>query len=509
MTGKHPLRVLFVMRRLSYLIFVKSTLELIVDRGHELTLLLEEAPEAEAERAWLEQMESRPNFRCIVEDQFANDPARGPAIHIRRAHEHLRLKEARYADRSFHQKRKSAEQSPDWILDMDRRGLLRTRAARQLLLSVVAPLDRAMPLPSRPARFVRETAPDVVVVLDHGRPGSLHSAYVQAAREEAIPVALWVASWDNLTTRQRTRTLPNQLFVWNEWQVREAIDLHGFPPETVVTVGAPSFDDWFTREPRDPRAFKERVGLDPERPYILWTGGALHPAERTEAQFARDWLSELRSLTDPLARTIGVMLRPHPLRLREWLATDYSDFANVVVYPGREMASPLDPDRRADYFDSMYHASVVVGVNSSAMIESAIIGRSVLSILEPEFHHSQEGTFHFSYLLEENGGPVRTAQSLDEHFDQLRQALQGGDEASRPQTQAFVERFVRPRGLDRPSTPIAVDQIEDLADRAVTAYRDTAWVRLLRQTVRAWLRVGQIPAAVRLRTAQVRGRSTA
>ena len=32
---------------------------------------------------------------------------------------------------------------------------------------------------------------------------------------------------------------------------------------------------------------------------------------------------------------------------------------------------------RADYFDSIYHCDGVVGVNTSAMVESGIIGRPV------------------------------------------------------------------------------------------------------------------------------------
>ena len=46
----------------------------------------------------------------------------------------------------------------------------------------------------------------------------------------------------------------------------------------------------------------------------------------------------------------------------------------------------------------MYHASATVGLNTSAMIEAAIVGRPVHTILVPEFQHSQEGTLHFRYL---------------------------------------------------------------------------------------------------------------
>ena len=39
--------------------------------------------------------------------------------------------------------------------------------------------------------------------------------------------------------------------------------------------------------------------------------------------------------------------------------------------------NPVDTASRADYFDSIYHAAAVVGINTTAQIESAIVGRPV------------------------------------------------------------------------------------------------------------------------------------
>lgn len=509
MPPPRSLRVLFVVRRLKYLTYFKSSLELLCDRGHELLMLLEDDEHDVREAAWLESMSARANFSHLFEDQFANDLARRPAVRIRRAHEYLRLTEPRYEGRAHYRKRKSVLQSPTWIHTLESRGILDSRVAHRVVRSAVGILDRAMPLPARPAAFVREVGPDVVVVCDHGRPGSLHSAYVQACREQGIPVVIWVASWDNLTTRQLTRSVPDRMLVWNEWQVREAVELHGLPPAIVAATGAPSFDEWFSRRPSPAADFLDRIGLDPERPYILWVGGALFPATRTEPEFVRDWLQALRSSGDPQLGSIGVLLRPHPYRVDDWFATDFSDFENVVVHPGPDMTIPVDDDQRADYFDSIYHAAAVVGLNSSAMIEAAIIGRSVLAMIVPEFHDSQEGTFHFSYLLEANGGPVRTSATLEEHLGQLRQTLDGRDDALRRQSREFVERFVRPHGIGQPATPIAVDAIEELAQLPVTPRRDPVRVRLLRQAIGAWLQLGRLRGAARFRASRALRRPAA
>jgi hypothetical protein len=124
---------------------------------------------------------------------------------------------------------------------------------------------------------------------------------------------------------------------------------------------------------------------------------------------------------------------------------------------------PVDDAARADFFDSVHHSAAVVGLNTSAMIETAIVGRPVLMLLVPEFHDSQFGTFHFDYLLSVAGGLPVLARSLDEHLGQLAETLAGNDHGAAERNRRFVSEFVRPHGLDRPATPLVVDAIERVA----------------------------------------------
>ena len=63
-------------------------------------------------------------------------------------------------------------------------------------------------------------------------------------------------------------------------------------------------------------------------------------------------------------------------------------------------------DAVGDFFDSLAYSAAVVGINTSALIESAIAGKNVFTILAPEFRGTQEGTLHFHYLVAEHGGAV-------------------------------------------------------------------------------------------------------
>jgi hypothetical protein len=93
-----------------------------------------------------------------------------------------------------------------------------------------------------------------------------------------------------------------------------------------------------------------------------------------------------------------VLVRPHPQNFKQWKVAHLDDLKGVVVWP-REGANPLNHTSRSDYYHSIHHSAAVVGVNTSALIESAIVGRAVYTILAPEFRDTQEGTLHFHHLL--------------------------------------------------------------------------------------------------------------
>ena len=128
------------------------------------------------------------------------------------------------------------------------------------------------------------------------------------------------------------------------------------------------------------------------------------------------------------------------------------------------------------FYDSLAHSAAVVGINTTAMIEAAVVGKSVLTVLAPEF--GQESTLHFHYLLEENGGFLHVASSLDEHAEQLGRVLEDRVEDAE-QRRRFVESFVRPHGLDRRATPIFADAVEELASARVAATAHTGLLRPL------------------------------
>jgi len=341
--------------------------------------------------------------------------------------------------------------------------LHRRRTALRLAVACLDRTERAIPPDPALVEWIAGVEPDLVLLSPLLLPGSLQTEILRAAQSLGLPTGLCVASWDNLSSKQRVRVRPDLVTVWNETQRREAVEIQRLPGEIVEATGAQVYDEWFTWSPRSREEFCERVGLPADRPYVLYAGGALFEASITEAEFAVGWVDRLRASRHESLRDVDVLFRPHPKRGEETQRAGVEELEGVAVWP-REGRMPVEEEAKADFFDSLYHSVAVVGVNTSAMIEAGIVGRRVLAPLVPEFVDSQGKTLHFRYLSEVGGGLLQLADSMDEHLDQLAAALAAGPDdggASR----GFLEAFVRPHGLDVPAARVFADVVEQLAAR--------------------------------------------
>jgi hypothetical protein len=152
-------------------------------------------------------------------------------------------------------------------------------------------------------------------------------------------------------------------------------------------------------------------------------------------------------------------LRPHPFNADAWVNADFSDLGPVAIWP-RQRYTPAEESARTSFFDSLFYSAAIVGINTSAMIEGAILSRPVLSLLTPEFAGTQEGTLHFHYLLPENGGFLRVAHSLDEHEAQLAEVF------AESGARAAADRAIRRRIPAAPRSRRRVHPVARRRDRA-------------------------------------------
>jgi len=127
--------------------------------------------------------------------------------------------------------------------------------------------------------------------------------------------------------------------------------------------------------------------------------------------------------------------------------------------------NPTDQEARSDYFESLTYSSAVVGLNTSAFLEAAIVGRPVYTIVLPEHVENQEGTLHFEYLRSVGGGLLHESRSWDRHLSDLSDAVGRPEGALDERSQRFVEAFIRPHGRDVDATDRFVAAVTQVASR--------------------------------------------
>jgi hypothetical protein len=476
------MRVLFSVNNFGFLRNFEPALRLLAARGHDLHLVAERKDSVGGTRT-IENLER--DYPGRITHAFAparkDAPWQPLALYVRLCLDYWRYLEPRY-DRSPSLRTRAAQQAPPFASRLPRWPLIGSRPAMRVWQGLFRAVERAMPVPDSVARYLREQRPDLLLLTPLLYFGSQQVEYVRAARALGIRSVLGVGSWDHLTTKGRIHEIPDHVLVWNEFQKREAAELHGVPPERVTVTGAQAYDHWFTARPGTSReAFGARVGVPVDRPILLYLCSSpfITPYE---VGFVRRWLAALRAHPDPVLRGAAVLIRPHPQNAAQWSEFDPTEFEGVAIWP-RAGANPVDAGTRADYYDSMHHSVAVVGVNTSALIESAIVGRPVYTVLTEEFAGQQEGTLHFQHLKTANGGLLHVGATLEEHLAQLTGTVRGQPDATR--SRAFVEAFVRPRGLDVVSAERFVDVLESGgAPTPPPGGVARAWAALLRLLLR-------------------------
>lgn len=450
------MRILFAMVYPGYLRYFDATVLELAARGHDVEVVFD-SPHKQSEG--LAALDDAPENVCVL-DGF---PRRGDLLEraareVRRTVDYVRYLHPIYRN-AAHLRQRVGEHVPAGLGFLRRMPHLPVRLLRILLRGLLL-FEHAIPSAPRIEAFLELQHPDVLVVSPLVMSASRQTDLVKSARALGIPTVLAVGSWDHLTTKGLIRVMPDRVLVWNHTQREEAIALHGVDPQRIVITGAQPFDRWFTREPELAHAaFCARVGLPAQRPFILFVGSTASISETdAEQRFVRRWLGELRRSLPAELRDVSVLVRPHPYNPGTWKDADLSELGPVAVWP-RDGANIVAEENRSDYFHSLAHCSAVVGVNTSAMIEAAVVGCSVHTVRAPEFAETQSGTVHFGYVLAERGGPVLGAETLREHVAQLEIALRDSGPALE-RNRRFIDSFVRPCGVERPCVPLVADAIE-------------------------------------------------
>ena len=229
--------------------------------------------------------------------------------------------------------------------------------------------------------------------------------------------------------------------------------LHGIPADRVVVTGAQCFDDWFDWRPARATKFAPGSVSTRARPTSS-TRAARRGRASPEADFVRALACRApRARRRPLADA-GVLVRPHPKRPRR--VARRSPPATGGRSSRGAGARADRPSRRRTTSTRSTTRAAVVGLNTSAMIEAAIVGRSVLTVLDPDRARSARDA-PLPLPARSRAGCSGSRTRSGSTPTSSRRPSPGPRTTAPVAQRRFVAEFVRPSAR-RPATPLFVDE---------------------------------------------------
>ena len=228
---------------------------------------------------------------------------------------------------------------------------------------------------------LREVEPDVVFCTHQRAVEAV--PFINAAKKLEIPGGTFIFSWDNIP-KNRMPLHPDFVFVWSEFMKDELLNFHPeLSEDQVCVVGTPQFEFHFTSEPESREGFLTKLGLDPARPVICYTGGDLRTSP-FDQDYLRDLAMAVRDID--LARRPQIILRNSPADSSDRYAGMLSEFPEIVfcraewLVPeagGWKDAIPEKEDI-AFFSNLARHFDLVVSVGSTTALDFAVFDKPAI-----------------------------------------------------------------------------------------------------------------------------------
>ncbi len=376
--------------------------------------------------------------------------------------------------------RRAAESGSMW-----RRWLVKA-AARTLAwrpaLNALTALERELSYRHRPTvffdRLFARIEPDLVFNGSqiHGMAAELP---LRVAQRMGIPTAVFVFSWDNLTSQSRIMVPYDEYLVWHEGMRRELLEIYPrIGPDQVSAIGTPQFD--FHLKPQFRLTREElcrRIGIDPERPYVLYTTGIANHffEEHRHVELVARLLGELDLPVRPQL-VVRNYAKGTSAEMRELAARGLPETVFPPVAWDERWQTPRYEDL-AVYTSLLHHAALGINAASTVSLELMIFDKPIINLdFDPPGSHlpwclGYERHIRFDHFLPvAQSGATMVARSADDMARMLRRGLTRpeADSAARAR---FLESMFGDL-LDGGAGRRAADRLLALARRSRQAGRE-------------------------------------
>ena len=207
-------------------------------------------------------------------------------------------------------------------------------------------------------------------------------AVLEFAKDNKIPIAAFILSWDNLTKYGRMPVFPDRLILWNDIMKDEAILLHKYPNDKIVVTGNPSYDFYFLDDLGSREDFFREIGADSNRKLITYATVAPRLCKHQD-QVVEVMVRALEE--NKFKRPSQLLVLPNPKDEK----SKYEKFQEIPYVMLNRFFKPIDgfqdkwlPSKKELSFlaRAMKFSDVVVNIASTIAIEAAVFDTPVIGV---------------------------------------------------------------------------------------------------------------------------------
>ncbi len=189
-----------------------------------------------------------------------------------------------------------------------------------------------------------------------------------------------VRSWDNNYSKTLLPIIPDVVITQNDIMSKEVRSLHG-ASKNIVSVGIPYYETYKQHTPISKELLYTELGIPLDAKLVLFSpaGNKFISHDWHFCQILKDAIQ-----SGALPPNTYVLVRCHPSNTCD-LSQFVPDEHFIIETPGTSFGGPRQKDTELDFksiehlIDEITHASVVINILSSIIIDAAVIGTPVVT----------------------------------------------------------------------------------------------------------------------------------
>ena len=332
--------------------------------------------------------------------------------------------------------------------------IIKLKSLLKILFVFLKLIQNLIPSDKEIDSFIKKYDADIVLIVGANWPTrntqfSSEIDFVKSSKKLKKYSILHVISWDNLIARGLYHYKPSLFFVWNKHHFNEAKGIHNIPENTIKLIGAPFMDKWFDEiKIKSRELFFNSIGLDNKKPLVTYLGSSVN-ISKNEKFIVENIYEKLK------IKGIQLIVRPHGANADQFKNIN----PEIKIIPSKGGLPDTDLSKQL-MVETIKYSDFSIGINTTAMIDSIILGTPCIAIVKEEFKFNQVDTPHFNKVRKE--GIFIEAQNEKEIVSKIVQFDKNKNKNLFKNMNKFVIEFCRPYGANISAGKRAVMEMEKL-----------------------------------------------